>query len=703
MKKPLVVTIAFMLLASAILIAIPTNAAEGLPDYECEMIDVGPRLRHSEVPLNLDVIPDLTGTGHHSDWQVGDLRLWLTLDDYFGEIWVDLYELRAIGTVAEVWVQYPRTLDDWWSFPPTTPPKPNPTNPPIVTQEQIDYILAEFETNIYPTDTGYFGMPDFHDGSDAVLDDILGLPPDYYYEPTGRNVIMVSNIRDEHYWTDYPYFIGGFYWGLYEDYFDRNIINIDCYDWEHRVGPEGTEWLPGIYVDRPYGYETTVAHEYQHLIHADCVPGDLTFINEGCSMFAEILCYGDLGISWDHINSYLYTPDNSLTEWGDQGGINILADYGAATLWAVYLNDRFGSSFWSNFMAAGIPGIDGLNALLTPYTFDEVYRDWRIANLIHTDTPGEGIYNYVTIDLGSPEAIRARTYDVKTPLVGPTAGTDFGSTITILGYDTGISRINAYGSDYIEFNNLNDPFEPILLFDGDDYVVTGTWIREDMDGDGDLEWYSTTGDLVDLSIVTEYTLPAGTVTLTIDTYYDIEDYWDFGFVQVSDDGGETWVSMANAYTTSLHDPSAHPDIVANLPGLTGWSGAWITMDFDLSTYAEETVLIRFRYMTDWAYGYPGWWIDDIKINGVLIDDADTTVVFGPLFPETDFMVTVIGVEYEKGIMPRYKLIEDITLDDLTETGMKYLDHFIEKKGCVLLIISPILGPTDYMFSVVAGE
>jgi len=315
-------------------------------------------------------------------------------------------------------------------------------------------------------------------------------------------------------------------------------------------------------------------------------------------MFAEILC--GYGIPWGDINSYLYTPDNSLTEWGDQGGINILADYGCAALWAVYLNDRFGGTFLSDYMTAGIPGVDGLNAAFAPFalTFDEVYHDWRIANLIHSDTPGDGIYNYATIDLGSPEAIPARTYDVKKPLVGPTAGTDFGSTITILDYDTGITSIYAYGSDYIRFTNLKEGFEPVLLFDGDDYAVPGMWIRHDMDGDGDLEWYSTTGDLVDLSIITEYTLPTGTVTLTIDTYYDIEDYWDFGFVQISTDGGETWASIGNEYTTSLHDPSGHPDIIANLPGLTGWSGDWITMDFDLSAYSGETALIRFRYMTD---------------------------------------------------------------------------------------------------------
>jgi hypothetical protein len=672
MKKGLVslFIIAMFLASLAPTMIVPTTVA--IPDYE--PIDIGPQLRASDHPINIGSLTDDYGSGNPT-------KVWLYLDNYLGFYFFDMFELRANGTSAEIWVQ----LDLSWN---ETDPRPVP----IITDEQVDYLLSEFENNMYPTDTGYFGIPDFHDGAFSLLEAFGIVPPGYYYDVNGRSVILVSNIRDENYYNStYPYYVAGFFSPTLELYFDRNVISIDAYDWENRLGPD---------VDRPYGYEATTTHELQHLIHADYVPGDDDFINEGCSMFAQVLC--GYGIPWGDINSYLYTPDNSLTKWGDQGDINILADYGAAALWAIYLNDQYGPSFWSDFMAAGIPSIDGLNTLLAPQSFDEVYHDWRIANLIHTDSPGGGIYNYVTIDLGSLEAIPARTYDIRKPLVGPIASMDFGSTITILGYDTGMSRIDAYGSDYIKFNNLKDRFEPLLMFDGDDYAVPVTWIRQDMDDDGDFEWYSTTGDLLDLSIVTEYTLPTGTVTLTVDTSYDIEDYWDYGFVQVSTDGGATWTSISSAYTTSLHDPSAHPDIVANLPGLTGYQD-WVPMDFDLSAYAEETVLIRFRYMTDWAFANPGWWIDDIRINGVLIDDADSTIVFEPILPETDFMVTVISVEYEKREMPKYKLLEDITLDDLTETGMKYLDHFIEKRGSVLLIVSPILGPTDYTFSVVAGE
>jgi len=686
-----ILMIAVFLVSITPLTIVPTTATVELPDYE--PIDIGPWLREKNLPIDMS-LPEIVMPEHHSYYEVGDIIYWLALDDYMGYYFFTPYELRAIGDVCEIWVQ----VDLSW-------PEGDPRAYPTILDEQVAYLLEEFETKIYPIDVEYFGEPDTHCGDYAALVAWGYVPEGYYYEETGRNVILVSNVRDENYYDyEYPYYIAGFYSGSFEFYFDRNIISIDTWQWERRIGPEGYEWIPGVPVTRPYLYESTIAHEYQHLIHADYNPDDPSFMNEGCSMYAEILC--GYGVSWSHVNSYLATPDNSLTEWGDQGGINILADYGAATLWAIYLSDHYGgAAFLSYFVQAGIPGIEGINAALEHFEykerFDDVYHDWRIANLIHTDTPGEGRYNYVTIDLGGPEAIPARTYDIKTPLVSPRTGTSFGSTITILGYDTGVYKIGSYGSDYIKFTGLNDKFEPILLFDGDD-AAGAFWIREDMDGDGDLEWYSTTaGNLADLSIIAEVTLPTETVMLTFDTYYDIEDFWDFGFVQVSTDGGETWTSLENEYTTCEHDPDAHPDIVANLPGLTGWSEDWITMSFDLSDYAGLTVLIGFRYMTDWAVQYPGWWVDNIKINEEIIDDADTTVIFYTPLPEVDFMVTLIGVEIDNG-MPKYKLVEDVTLDDLTESGMMALNHFIEK-GYVLLIISPNQGPADYLFEVKSGR
>jgi len=408
-----------------------------------------------------------------SESYVGETKEWLALDNYYGYYFFTTYTCRAIGEFTEIWVQ-----DDlnWLEG--------DPRVPPIVTEEQIEYLLMEFESNIYPICTEYFGNPEYHDGSNSLLEAWGYFEPGYFSSDTGRIVIMVSNIVDENYYDPtYPYYVIGFYSPSYEDYFDRNIITIDCYDWEDRVGPDSSQ-----------AYESTIAHEFQHLIHDDYNPEDEDFMNEGCSMFSEIIC--GYPMDWDYPNSFLYTPDNSLTKWEDQGGINTLADYGQAFLWTLYLTDHYGGSdFLRYFVQAGIPGIEGINAALTAFgyktNFERVFRDWRIANLLHTNQIGWGKYNYKSIDLGADYIIPATVHELKVNKKLTFKGSDFGTTTTILGYDTGVTLLDAYGSDYIKLTHLDKKDWPIFAFNGDDEIPPPMWIQVDQDGDGDLEWYST--------------------------------------------------------------------------------------------------------------------------------------------------------------------------------------------------------------------
>ncbi|MFQ6065572.1 MAG: hypothetical protein ACE5L6_08870, partial [Candidatus Bathyarchaeia archaeon] len=331
--------------------------------------------------------------------------------------------LRALSGNVEIWVQ------DYLLFPEGDPRNEDPYNLAI-TDEMVQYLADEFNNVIYPTDTGYFGAPFDRDGTNTIFE-LLGWPSWTYdwietdpYNPQ-RVILKVLNIRDTNYYDPtYPYYVVGFFSRTYNGYYNRNMIHIDAWRWWQRLGPEGHQWFPerpDLTVTRPYVMESTTAHEYQHNIHADWNPDSPSFMNEGCSMYAEILC--GYGVSWSHVNSYLYTPDNSLTVWGDQGDINILADYGAATLWAIYLSDHYGGpAILSRYVQAGIPGIEGVSAALAylgyPQTFDDVYHDWRIANLIHTNKVGKvktPQYDYVSIDLEGPEAIPARVYVEKKP------------------------------------------------------------------------------------------------------------------------------------------------------------------------------------------------------------------------------------------------------------------------------------------------
>jgi hypothetical protein len=211
----------------------------------------------------------------------------------------------------------------------------------------------------------------------------------------------------------------------------------------------------------------------------------------------------------------------------------------------------------------------------------------------------------------------------------------------------------------------------------------------------DYGWYSGKADLLNTLLYgTAYVNPANP-TLDITTYWDMEDYWDFGFIQVSTDGGLTWTSLANEYTTFDHDPSAHPDIIANLPGLTSWSGFvfgdtdFHTISFDLTPYAGQTVTIGFRYMTDWATTFEGWYISEAVVSGTPLE----LTVFAPDW-EADFMVTAVYAFVFCGHTVYVPV--DMWLCDTTEAGISL---GAQKPSYTVLVVSNISpqGFVDYAF------
>jgi hypothetical protein len=682
-------------------IAVNTPPAESfLPD--AEPLDIGQRLRTNDYGLEGSVgglktsaLPNTAAA------VVGDVKTWLTLDDYYGYYFFADFELRAIGIYGEVWVQVNRSyergdirndpyyVDGFGRY-----------HYPEITDAQVAYLLDQFDNNIYPKDVQYFGEPDFHDGSMSLLEAWGYVPPGYYGEDTGRTAILVANVRDWAYYdSSYPYYIAGFFSSTLEAYFDRNAMTIDSHQWYRRTGDEGETWdseiIPGLTyppVDRPNLYESIFAHEYQHLIHSDYNPDDPSWMNEACSLIAEPLC--GYPVDYGQVQRFLFSPDNSLTAWGDQGDLNILADYGSSFLWASYLLDHYGGdAFISQFVQGGIPGVDGIEATLDllGYTEDfiDVYRNWRIANLIQAD---HGKYGYKSLDLDpatNPDLDDGLTvHEISGSSIPWTSGAEeFGNTFSWDGDDTGISEIAGFGTEYIHFPDLSG-FN-FIFFDGDDTSLVPGW---EFDG---TYWYSGARDLTNSLIFGAAHVDGGNPTLTMTTYWDIEDYWDFGFVQVSTDNGETWTSLANEYTTSDHDPDAIGTAIDNLPGLTSWSefiieGGWVTMDFDLSAYAGQDILIGLRYVTDWATVYEGWYVEDtVTVSGAHVE-------FEPFFPEADFMVSLVEKTTYWGGKVKYR-VRYMHLWDAYEYGATVA--FGSSRTEVWLVVSPIMeaGFVDYEF------
>lgn len=574
---------------------------------------------------------------------ITDTKFFLILDDAFGFYRVRAFNLMGETPLAQLWVQ---TSLAW--------PAGDLRATPVVTCDQVAYMLGQYGDNIYPTETDFFGPPNELTGGDAFLDDLLALPPDYYADAAGRQIILVENIRDANYYdSTYPLYIAGFFTGAFEDYFDRNVMSIDAYDWVNRTGPSGA---------RPFLYEGVFAHEYQHLLHADYDADEENFINEGMSDFAEFLTGYHPALA-GHIAPAASNPENSLVVWGDQGDLEILTDYGQAYMFQLYLYEQFGKAFTQALFHEPANGISGVQATIdarhVSRDFPEVFHDWQVALLIDSKKPAGGKYEFknetFNLNVGTPAAPNPQAFD--TPGAPPWGG-DF---IWINGDPKALGRLSFNGIDYSMF-------------------PTG-WTS-----DGSVLWGGT-GDLLDNWAIFETT---GGGTLTFDAKYDLEETWDFGFVQVSTDGGHTWSSLANAGTRSDHDPQAHPKVVENVPGFTGSTGGlWVPESFDLSAYAGQTILVAFREVTDWSFFEGGWFIDNVMVGGTLISDGSDASVFKDITEilpiNNDFTVTFVASK-GKGNGRQYQVVR-MKLDHVTEAGLIELHKVLKWSDQAVMIVT----------------
>ena len=713
-RKVIAVVIAFTMISGALLVIIPSagQSAEAktlvVPEQIAMYADPAFRdkglTEFARPDLNLDVSTEFALL---NNTPVGTTQPFVTSGTFWDDTganftdeanatWYDAYNVinmtkRGEGVHCEMWV-----ADDL-SYYNLSDPRNGMVN---IENWMVDYMIEEFDTNIYPTMTETFIDAPQISGSNPnvtawqymlnndtkTLENLTSEGWIYTTNDTGKMMIMVFNIIDEN-WYDgdvYGSYVAGYYSSTISDLYDRNIMHIDCYDWANRT------------MD-PYIYESTFAHEYQHLLHDQQDADEDIWVNEGLSMAAEFLC--GYGISfWPYVTYYFLCPDNSLTVWGDLPGDLILGDYGAVLLYMVYLYDHYGgkpmlqSVFFNDLN--GIESID--DAMLdmghNRMTFDKVFRDWRLANLILDEDVGGGLYSYKSFtrdDLVGLDEVWIYDYAES---ANQKRHSDFGT----------LQYVQAYGVDYVLFYDLYTDHSKFVL-DGDDEIHAGWQYVDEMDEAKSVFiepdpytawWNSNNGDQINNLLTAEVNLTTPTEDgehwLTVNSRWNIETAWDFGFVQVSTDGGATWTSLDDEedFCTNETDPGAMDSIVAYMPGITGTEG-WTEMNFDLSAYDGMEVLVGFRYMTDWATSYDGWDIAEVMVDGEYVDLASMTT---DVPPETDFIVTLVALSEIGGTM-----IMDIPSLDLDETAQKLFAA--EGYYVIIAIVSPTLGPVDYSIDV----
>ncbi len=93
-------------------------------------------------------------------------------------------------------------------------------------------------------------------------------------------------------------------------------------------------------------------------------------------------------------------------------------------------------------------------------------------------------------------------------------------------------------------------------------------------------------------------------TLEFDQICITEATFDFGIVEISKDDGQSWIELAR------YDQARYPEWEDEVAGPTDWKHESI----DLSGFANERVLVRFRLYTDPLIEKDGWYLDNVHIN-----------------------------------------------------------------------------------------
>ena len=130
--------------------------------------------------------------------------------------------------------------------------------------------------------------------------------------------------------------------------------------------------------------QSVIAHELQHLIHWHYSPNEEIWIDEGCADYAAFQCGYNL---YQHVNAFQKAPNTSLTDWTQQTETDLLAHYGAAFLFMLYLHDHYGGTETIAALVRnpldGIPGItQTLKAQGINNTFSNIFSDWKVANYL---------------------------------------------------------------------------------------------------------------------------------------------------------------------------------------------------------------------------------------------------------------------------------------------------------------------------------
>jgi len=505
-------------------------------------------------------------------------------------------------------------------------------------QEALERSAQRFESQIYPTNREFFGSewtPGVDNDRHIHILQAGGL---------GSSVAGYYSVTDEYSKLVNPY----------SNEREMFYINAD------KLQP-GTEL-----------YESVLAHEFQHMIHWAVDRNEDTWVNEGFSELASHLNGYDVsGAGY----AFSGTPDTQLTSWPDGPG-KASANYGASFLFAVYFLERFGDQALRRMIAHQANGTTGFEAILAEHglTFEDVFADWLIANYLDHTELADGRYGYRGLTVGPAHLDQTHTdYPVQRSTTVHQYGADYielrgqpvlsGSTEPRPERDAGLAEVSAEAGDLA------------LAFAGSTKVK----LMANDPHSGKHVWWSNRGDNSNMTLTRAFDLAGlSQATLEVWLWYDIEEDWDYAYIEVSTDGSRTWDILKGRYTTDSN-PNGNSfghAYTGKSQGSADEAPNWVEEEIDLTPYVGQEILLRFEYITDDAVNRVGFCVDDIAIPELgYFHDADTSPSrYEGLSTGSDGQWIAEGFIRTNNILPQRFLVQLIELGPVVRVRRMELDE-----------------------------
>lgn len=339
-------------------------------------------------------------------------------------------------------------------------------------------------------------------------------------------------------------------------------------------------------------FAAQLGHEYQHLIQWNLDTNEDSWLNEALSELAIFLSGSTFvdGEARANSNSEIFAtmPYIQLTSRPEESSgledLSVFAHYGAERPFIIYLFEQFGPDFIRAVANNTSPGVISIQQELVRLDgaprFQDVYANWLIANLLDQPQLAEGQFGYTEYESLLPTR----------------------QVVESFGAEPGIGRLPPYGAHYYEIKGTEDV----------EVSFTGSTLARLTPIDpasGDYVWYSNRGDESGFSLTRSFDLrDLQSATLNYKVWYELEEFYDFAYLQISADGGNSWTILETAAGTG-----EDPQDTAYGWGYTGVATEWITESIDLTEYAGQVVDIRFEVLTDFSTNRDGLLLDDIEI------------------------------------------------------------------------------------------